>query len=132
MLRVQTSTYTVTACGLQFNNGTDGKGAKTVITKSNSQTDSCQYLISYTFSNWQGRPTLHAAMWFTQTGKAGAIPSYSPWTNVTLAKMKEKQYEETEIYQPEAEVVHFHLMDGDLYTLSGSKNSETGRRQRPL
>ena len=24
--------------------------------------------------------------------------------------------------KPEAEVVHFHLMDGDLYTLSGGQN----------
>ena len=29
--------------------------------------------------------------------------------------------------KPEAEVVHFHLMDGDLYTLSGGQNgNDTG------
>lgn len=29
--------------------------------------------------------------------------------------------------KPEAEVVHFHLMDGDLYTLSGGQNgNESG------
>lgn len=29
--------------------------------------------------------------------------------------------------KPEAEVVHFQLMDGDLYTLSGGQNgNETG------
>ena len=80
------STYTVTACGLEFNNGTDGKGAKTVITKSNSQTDSCQYLISYTFSNPAGQ-TYSARSYVVYTdGQGQRHTSYSPWTNVTLAK----------------------------------------------
>ena len=78
--------YTVTACGLEFNNGTDGKGAKTVITKSNSQTDSCQYLISYTFSNPAGQ-TYSARSYVVYTdGQGQRHTSYSPWTNVTLAK----------------------------------------------
>lgn len=35
--------------------------------------------------------------------------------------------------KPEAEVVHFHLMDGDLYTLSGGQNgNETGGGATPL
>ncbi len=35
--------------------------------------------------------------------------------------------------KPEAEVVHFHLMDGDLYTLSGGQNgNETGGGSDPL
>ena len=34
--------------------------------------------------------------------------------------------------KPEAEVVHFHLMDGDLYTLSGGQNgNETGGGSDP-
>ena len=79
-------TYTVTACGLEFNNGTDGKGTKTVITKSNSQTDSCQYLISYTFSNPAGQ-TYSARSYVVYTdGQGQRHTSYSPWTNVTLAK----------------------------------------------
>ena len=80
------STYTVTACGLEFNNCKDGKGAKTVITKSNSQTDSCQYLISYTFSNPAGQ-TYSARSYVVYTdGQGQRHTSYSPWTNVTLAK----------------------------------------------
>ena len=35
--------------------------------------------------------------------------------------------------KPEAEVVHFHLMDGDLYTLSGGQNgNETGGGSDPF
>ena len=35
--------------------------------------------------------------------------------------------------KPEAEVVHFHLMDGDLYTLSGGQNgNETGGGRDPF
>ena len=65
------STYTVTACGLEFNNCKDGKGAKTVITNSNNpagQTYSARSYVVYT------------------DGQGQRHTSYSPWTNVTLAK----------------------------------------------
>ena len=78
--------YTVTACGVEFNNGADGKGTKTVITKSNSQTESGQYLISYTFSKAAGQ-TYSARSYVVYTDAQGQRhTSYSPWTNVTLAK----------------------------------------------
>lgn len=57
-----------------------------MITKSNSQTDSCQYLISYTFSNPAGQ-TYSARSYVVYTdGQGQRHTSYSPWTNVTLAK----------------------------------------------
>ncbi len=78
--------YTVTACGVEFNNSADGKGSKTVITKSNSQTESCQYLISYSFSKVSGK-TYSARSYVVYTdGQGQRHTSYSPWTNVTLAK----------------------------------------------
>ncbi len=79
------SAYTVAACGVEFNNSADGKGSKTVITKSNTQTESCQYLISYSFSKASGK-TYSARSYVVYTdGQGVRHTSYSPWTNVTLA-----------------------------------------------